>query len=185
MQNKTDLSVSMNKAAIYSLVISIPIVVLFGWLYSLRWGFDKFMLGFDVFFGNFFLFFIVFAVGIIVHELIHGFSWMVAGKKPFSAIKFGFQVSSFTPYAHCKEPMNVNAYRIGAFMPGLLMGILPSLLAILTGDGWLMVFGILFTTAAGGDFFILWLIRKVSKEKLVEDHPTQAGCYILEDKLTA
>lgn len=181
--NKTDLSISMNKANIVSIMIALPILFLLGWLYSLRWGFDELMLGFDVFFGNLFLFFTVFIIGIIVHELIHGFSWMIAGKKPFSAMKFGFQTSTFTPYAHCKEPMNVNAYRIGAFMPALLLGIVPSLIAILIGNGWLIAFGIVFTVSASGDFIILWLIRNVSKDKLVEDHPTQAGCYVLDEAM--
>ncbi|MBL8090184.1 MAG: DUF3267 domain-containing protein [Anaerolineales bacterium] len=183
--NKTDLSISMNKANIVSIIIALPILFLLSWLYSLRWGFDELMFGFDIFFGNFFLFFIVFILGIIVHELIHGFSWMIAGKKPFSAMKFGFQVSTFTPYAHCKEPMKVNAYRIGAFMPALLMGILPSIVAILIGNGWLIIFGIVFTVSASGDFIILWLIRNVSKDKFVEDHPTQAGCYVLDENVTS
>jgi hypothetical protein len=181
--NKTDLSISMNKATLYSFVFALPIAFLFGWLYSLRWGFAELMLGFDVFFSNLFLFFFSFILGIIVHELIHGFTWMIAAKKPLNAIKFGFQASTLTPYAHCKEPMNVNAYRIGAFMPGLLLGIVPSLIAILIGNGWVIAFGIVFTTAAGGDFVILWLIRNVSKDKLVEDHPTQAGCYILDEAI--
>lgn len=179
--NKIDLSISMSKANIVSIIIALPIFCLLGWLYSLRWGYDEFKLGFDVFFGNFFLFLTVFILGIIAHELIHGFSWMIAGKKPFNAIKFGFQASTFTPYAHCKEPIKVNAYRIGAFMPGLLLGIIPSLIAILTGNGWLIAFGIVFTVSASGDFIILWLIRNVSKDKFVEDHPTQAGCYIVDE----
>ncbi|MFN3490721.1 MAG: DUF3267 domain-containing protein [Anaerolineales bacterium] len=183
MTNKKDFSISMNRAVIYSLIISIPLAFLFGWLYSLRWGFNEFMRGFDAFFANLFLFLFTFILGVILHEFIHGFTWMLAGKKPFSAIKFGFQLKTFTPYAHCKEPLNVNAYRIGAFMPGLLMGIAPSAIAILTGNGWLITFGIVFTTAAGGDFVILWLIRNVSKDKFVEDHPSQAGCYVVDEAI--
>lgn len=175
----------MNQASLYSLVIALPIAFMFGWFYSTRWGFDQLMFGFDSFFANLFLFLLTFIIGIILHELIHGFTWMLAGRKPFNAIKFGFQLKTLTPYAHCKEPLKVNAYRIGALMPGLLMGIVPSILAILIGNSWLIAFGIVFTIAAGGDFVILWLIRNVSKNKFVEDHPSQAGCYIIEDNLPA
>jgi hypothetical protein len=35
-----------------------------------------------------------------------------------------------------------------------------------------------FTMAAGGDFLIINLIRKEKSSALVQDHPTEAGCYI-------
>ena len=34
--------------------------------------------------------------------------------------------------------------------------------------------------AAGGDWLVLWLLRGVSPGAFVEDHPTRAGCYVLE-----
>jgi hypothetical protein len=117
---------------------------------------------------------------VIAHELIHGISWVLFGRKPFSAVKFGFQWKSFTPYAHLKEPVEVNAYRIGGFMPGLILGILPYFLSLVLGNGNLFWFGLVHTAAAGGDWLILWLIRKVKAGMLVEDHPTNAGCYVLE-----
>ncbi|MGB8982049.1 MAG: DUF3267 domain-containing protein, partial [Anaerolineales bacterium] len=62
----------------------------------------------------------------------------------------------------------------------LILGILPYLVSLFTGNGCLFWFGLLNTAAAGGDFLILWLIRKVKSGRLVEDHPTHAGCYVLE-----
>jgi hypothetical protein len=177
---KTDLSISMEKANVYSLAIALPVALLQIAGYSLRWGSNAFVEGFDAFFGNIIVFLVIFFLGVILHELIHGFTWMLFAQKPFSAIKFGFQVKTFTPYAHCKEPMKINPYRIGAAMPGVLLGLLPALLGILNGHGWLLAFGVLFTAAAGGDFLVLWLLRNVKSDSLVEDHPTQAGCYIID-----
>jgi hypothetical protein len=34
--------------------------------------------------------------------------------------------------------------------------------------------------SAGRDWLILWLIRHVKAGMLVEDHRTNAGCYVLE-----
>ena len=45
----------------------------------------------------------------------------------------------------------------------------------------IMIFGLLFTLASGGDLLILWLIRKVKPGEFVQDHPTRAGCYVIED----
>ena len=168
----------MGKANVYSLFFAVPIVGIFAWIYIYRWGVGQFAAGFDDLFANFFIFLVVFFLGIIVHELIHGFIWMFFGKLPFSAIKFGFQLKSLTPYAHCTVPLKVNPYRIGAAMPCILLGVLPALIGIINGNGWLLAFGLLFTTAAGGDLLILWLIRNVSNDKLVQDHPTNAGCYV-------
>jgi len=112
--------------------------------------------------------------------LIHGISWVVFGHKPFSAIKFGFQWKTLTPYAHLKEPVEVNAYRLGAFLPGFILGIFPYILSLILGDGNLFWFSLIHTSAAAGDWLILWLIRKVQAGMQVEDHPTNAGCYVLE-----
>ncbi|MEW6083642.1 MAG: DUF3267 domain-containing protein [Chloroflexota bacterium] len=178
--NKTDLSMPMEKAGVYSLLFAVPIAMALALVYIYRWGTTRFAAGFDDLFANFFIFLIVFFLGIVVHELIHGFTWMLFGRLPFSAIKFGFQARTFTPYAHCLVPLKVNPYRIGAAMPCILLGLLPAIASLLNGNGLLLAFGLLFTTAAGGDLLILWLIRKVESDKLVEDHPTNAGCYVIE-----
>ena len=174
-ENKRDLSVSMARANIVVLFIAIPVAVLQIAAFSLIHGAQKM----DETWGVLWLFLFV-AFGVVVHELIHGVTWMLAGRKPLSSIKFGFQWKTLTPYAHIKEPVEVNVYRIGAFMPGFILGILIYFISLIFGDGNLFWFSVIHTTAAGGDWLILWLIRNVKAGALVEDHPTNAGCYVLE-----
>ena len=173
--NKRDLSVSMARANVVVLVIGIPVIVtqmaLFNFIHrdsdgSLTW--------------NLFVFLLVLVMGVVVHELIHGVTWAFAGRKPWSSIKFGFQTATLTPYCHLKEPVEVNAYRIGAFMPGFILGILPYTLSLTTGDTNLYWFSLVHTIAAGGDWLVLWLIRNVKAGPRVEDHPSQAGWYVIE-----
>jgi hypothetical protein len=173
--NKRDLSVSMERANIVVLFIGIPVVILqfilFDQLHpspdeSREW--------------NFLLLFLVIILGVVLHEIVHGITWAIAGRKPWTSIKFGFQTKTLTPYCHITEPLEVNAYRIGAVMPGLVVGILPYVYSLMSGDiNWLW-FSLVHTSAAGGDWLVLWLIRNVKSGSLVEDHPTQAGCYVLE-----
>lgn len=165
----------MERANILVLFTSIPVAILQFVLFNLIHAAEKTESAWG--FGWLFL---AVVLGIVFHELIHGISWVIAGRKPFSAIKFGFQWKTFTPYAHLKEPVEVNAYRIGTFMPGLILGILTYVLSLLLGSGDLLWFSLIHTTAAGGDWLILWLIRGVRAGSLVEDHPTNAGCYVLE-----
>lgn len=172
----------MGKAGIYSLAISIPIFALFTSAFDLLWGWERQFRGLNTFVDNICVFLGVVLTGVVVHEYTHGLAWMILGRKTRGAITFGFQLKTLTPYAHCKEPIDVSAYRWGAFMPGLLLGILPSTVALLIGSGVLLAFGQIFTVAAGGDFLILWLVRSVKKGVLVEDHPTRAGCWVAGDQ---
>ena len=107
---------------------------------------------------------------------VSDFHW----KPSLKAFKLGFQWKSLTPYAHCKEPMDIRPYRIGAFAPGFILGILPWLVSLVTGDVLFLFYGFLFTIAASGDLLILWLIRGIKPNTLVEDHPTKAGCYVIK-----
>jgi len=177
MENKRDLSISMARANVIVLFISIPIAMLQFLTFSMAHGIEN--LGMT---WNFIVVVAVVFLSVILHELIHGITWVISGHKSFSAVKFGFQWKTFTPYAHLKEPVEVNAYRIGGFMPGFILGILPYILSLLLGDGNLFWFSLVHTAAAGGDWLILWLIHNVKRGMLVEDHPTNAGCYVLEPK---
>jgi hypothetical protein len=87
--------------------------------------------------------------------------------------------TTITPYTHCKEPMEIGAYKLGVSMPGLLLGVLPAIFGILTSNGLILTFGLIFVLAVGGDILILWLLRKVRAGVLVKDHPTRIGCYVI------
>jgi len=174
-ETKRDLSISMARANVIVLLISIPVVILQFAVFLMLHGTE----GLKPTWSSILLISAVLA-GIVIHELIHGISWMIFGRKPFSAIKFGFQWKTFAPYAHLKEPVKVNAYRLGAFMPGFILGILTYILSLVLGHGDLFWFSLVHTSAAGGDWLILWLIRNVNAGMQVEDHPTHAGCYVLE-----
>jgi hypothetical protein len=175
---RRDLSVSMEAASVYVIATTGPVTILLAVVYSALWGFGR--LG-EVLSGTgLVLSLVVLVVGIVAHEALHGLSWAVFGRKPLNSVKFGFQARSLTPYAHLKEPVRARAYRLGTAMPGVVLGLGPSLAGLITGNAPAMLFGLLFTLAAGGDALILWLIRNVDPATLVEDHPTRAGCYVLE-----
>ena len=76
--------------------------------------------------------------------------------------------------------MRARVYRWAVAMPGLVLGLFPSLVGIATGNGWVLLFGLFFFFAAAGDALILWLLRGVGGNELVEDHPERAVCYVIE-----
>ncbi len=117
--------------------------------------------------------------GIVSHEVLHALAWKAAGGMPWNDVRLGFQWKTLTPYAHSRVPMTARAYRIGAATPGVILGLVPSTASLVTGDGFWLLFGVLFTIAAGGDALILWLLRGVPSLRLVQDHPTRAGCLVM------
>lgn len=179
---KKDLSISTAEATLWSFGLGLPLACLLMFLYLWRWGATVNISNARpaVFLYSIIGFIATLILGSIIHELIHGISWATFGHKPLKAIKFGFQWKTLTPYAHCNEPMEVSAYRLGGIMPLVVLGILPAMIGIVTGNGWSMFFGFLLTAAAGGDLLVLWLIRNVKPGQRVEDHPTRVGCYLIE-----
>ncbi len=119
--------------------------------------------------------------GIVIHELLHGLGWSFYAKNGWKSIKFGIMWSFLTPYCHCSESLLMGPYRIGSMLPAIALGIVPAIIAMATGNLGLMVFGFFFTFAAGGDFLILWLLRKEKPNTLVKDHPDKIGCIIYRE----
>lgn len=123
----------------------------------------------------------VFVVSILVHEALHGIGYVWFGRLPWSAVQFGFHWRALAPYARCKEQLSAIAYRGAIFLPGLMLGVIPSILGVIFGLGWLSLYGVLMLIAAGGDFLILWVIRRVAAKAQVLDHPTRLGCWVMTD----
>lgn len=174
-----DRSASMGAANVYALLLMGPVCAALAAAFVGLHGGEALWDGAGRVFGSPLTFAAVFLAGVVVHEAIHGVAWKLASGKPWRALRFGVQLKTLTPYAHCTEPMSARAYRTGAAAPGVALGLAPVLLALVTGDGALAAFGLFFTLAAGGDALVLWLLRGVAPGRLVADHPTLAGCLVL------
>ena len=177
---KTDLSLSFEEIGGYALPVVFYITLTFTILYTMLHGFSNLIFSWRI--SDLLLWTLPFLIGgIILHELIHGVCFSIFSGKPLSFIKYGFDRKTFTPYAHCKTPISASAYKIGALMPAIVLGFAPYIISLFTGNIYLFMFGTFFTTAACGDFIIFWIIRNIDNSSLVEDHPSNAGCYIYSD----
>ena len=122
------------------------------------------------------VFFPLVLLGIVVHELIHGLTWMWVTRSGFRHLRFG--TLSGGVYCHTDVPMTKRKYVIGALMPLFLLGVLPFLLSFVVPSLWMLLFGVIFISAAMGDVLIVWALRKEPADTLVYDHPTEAGCMV-------
>lgn len=177
---KKEVTVSTEKANVVALLFLIPVIIL-GIGYLLIWAPHLSTEAFKNLFLEWgFWFLPILLGGIVVHELIHGVTWALFTSRGFRSIRFGVIRKTLTPYCHSKEALKARQYRLGALMPAIVLGFVPILIAYGTGSVGLMGFGMIFTLAAGGDFLIVWLLRKTPRQALVEDHPSKPGCYVYE-----
>lgn len=126
------------------------------------------------------IFFFVLVALIVLHELLHAVGWLLAGRLRLREIRFGFSWRALAPYTHVRVPLPARAYRIGTVLPGIVTGVLPGVIALLTGSGVVMLISALMIVSAVGDLLVLWTIREVDPDSLVIDHPSAIGCYVRE-----
>ncbi|MGK7369771.1 MAG: DUF3267 domain-containing protein [Candidatus Halalkalibacterium sp. M3_1C_030] len=172
-------SLSIIEANLKSLLIVLPIAAVTIFTYSLFWGWGKTGSDFLVIYSDYGIALFLLVAGTFAHELLHGLTWMRMADLDWDDIKYGFKLRALTPYAHCKKPIAAKAYRWGIMIPGFILGFLPFIGSLILGNAWLLVFGFIFTLAAGGDFLMFWIIRDIPKNSLVKDHPERVGCKVV------
>ncbi len=119
----------------------------------------------------------------VVHELIHGLTWSFFAENRFKDIEFGFMKEYLTPYCTCSTPLPLAGYIVGGLMPGIVLGVIPTIIALISGSLLLLLIGLFMIMGAGGDMLITFELlryRSHAAEKLIYDHPTQAGCVVFE-----
>jgi len=163
-------TMGFGKANLFAFVLAIPITAIILIPFVLIWDYETFNIGKDAFMDYFLL---MLVGGIIIHELLHGFTWGFFAPNGMKSIKFG--VKWLTPYCHCKEPLKVKHYKIGGAIPLIVMGIIPSIAGLIIGHGGIVTFGFFFTWAAGGDIIALFMLRKLNNDTYVSDHPNKMG----------
>jgi Putative zincin peptidase len=192
---KEKMTIDLAWANAFGILIIIPILLVFGLPYYLTWGDDFRIDDLKSFFeiaklkemvansaqqfpnGSLKVFAAV-VIGIIFHELIHGITWSLFAKRGFKSIKFGILWKMVSPYCHCQDPLKVSQYIIGAIMPAIILGIIPSIVSIVIGNVSLLLFGMVFTMAACADYLIVNLLKKEKGDDLVLDHPSEPGCFV-------
>ena len=178
---KNDLTIGIVKANLFVLLLAIPVVAIGVLLFVWR---NPISLLTPTPQGSL-LFIVAFLVLIVAHELIHGLTWSMYAEHHFKDIEFGFMKEYLTPYCTCTTPLLKRHYIMGALMPCIVLGILPTAFGILLGSHLLFWIGIVMILSAGGDIMIVWKVlafkkQDESKEILIYDHPTQAGSVIFE-----
>lgn len=170
---RKNLMVSALKANFGSLVVMLPIIILFVLLFFVvNHGRNEYG------FINLLICYVVFIVLIVIHELIHGICWAICNEKHWKSIDFGFNVKALAPYCTCSETLTKKQYIVGAVMPTLILGFLPAILSVIIGNVSMLIVSVFMIIGGGGDFLMIINILKFkpeAKEIIYYDHPTEIG----------
>ena len=118
---------------------------------------------------------------IVVHELIHGFTWGLFSKNHYRDIEFGVIWKCLMPYCTCTAPLKKGPYILGGLMPLMVLGLIPLAYGIVTSTPGVTVVGMLMTLCAGGDVLIvikLLRFRTTASDVVIYDHPTCGGSVV-------
>ena len=113
-------------------------------------------------------------ISTIVHELLHGVAWSMFCEKKWKSVQFGIIWKMITPYCSCLEPLSWLPYLIGALAPCMILGVVPYIVAIISGNSLLLWFAIFNIAAAGGDLMVALHICK-DQPSLMMDLPEECG----------
>lgn len=176
-----DLTVSILKANIVGILAISPFVILFIVLFMINGGS---IINFDEFsFVELIIFLILFIVSIVVHELIHGITYAIFTENHFKDVEFGFILKDITPYCTCRAALKKYQYLLAIAMPGIVLGIIPCIIAVFTHSVFLILYGLFMLVGACGDFLIMVLMLKNKSKKkdvLYHDHPTECGVVMFD-----
>lgn len=176
---RVTLTISIAKANLLSVAMLVGYGILAGWLFfsaATKPDFDMSLPKMLVFIASLLIL-------IVLHELIHGLTWACFSEHHWKDISFGVKWESLTPYCTCKAPLGKGQYILGALMPMFVLGVLPTVAAIVTGSWLLLVLSVIMFSAAAGDVMIVWKFltyRVKGSEAVYIDHPTEAGSVIFE-----
>ena len=172
-------SINIVSANVFALLLFVGCILVLGVPFTLIWPMHEISSHFTLSSANLFLIAIV--VGVFLHEGIHGLTFALLNRGGFRNVSFGVMWKYLTPYCHYSKPMSRNRYIAGALAPFLILGVVPSVWALFCGNPFLLVYGILYISAAAGDLWMVWLILKESPKSMILDHPSEAGFYVLDD----
>ncbi len=180
--SRENYSFSIEEAVRFTWKILFISLLLFAVPYCLLHGITKMWQEFIDFIFKLHITLPVLIAGIFAHESLHAATFLFGQNIGCKDVKFGFSKKALSPYVNLKKPVKAILYKIGALVPLVVLGILPSVLSLVYGWGFALYFGIIFIFGAGADIFTVIKLKNISNTQWVLDHPEEPGCFVYKNK---
>jgi hypothetical protein len=112
-------------------------------------------------------------LSVLLHELLHlaGYVWL--GGAPIDEVHVEWRGAVIV--ARCDVPLPARSYRAAVALPGLVLGVVPTLVGLVSGSAWVTVYGAVMLGASVGDMGVLWALRGYRAEEEVLDTSSERG----------
>ena len=162
---------SSGKIMATGLIAALPIVIILGMIYRF-FLIDRAHLT-DVGGLNFYIvLIIIIAVTTVIHELLHGIGWALAGGKGWSVIKFN--IHALMPSCACVTVLKKGQYLTGTLLPIVVLGT-GSILFIFVYPGTISILVMAANFVGAGADIIIAAHVIMEEADFIIDHPRQAG----------
>ncbi|WP_105616113.1 DUF3267 domain-containing protein [Vallitalea okinawensis] len=180
--NKRDMTMSIDKGQIVGTIVGIIPSMLVVILYYQLWRKDitDALLIFDNIVIDILLYIAILVTLIIIHEVLHCVGFLTCKEVQLKDVKIDVWWKKLTPFATCSKAVDIRTYRFSIMLPTVILGILPVLYALLTGNNFVMLYAIIMLASGGGDMAVMWMLRKEKRGVTVKDHPTKMGCELYD-----
>lgn len=117
-----------------------------------------------------------FVLFIVVHELLHGMSFVLDNDVTWKNIKFGVVLKSGMAYCISKVPVKVTISRISLMMPVYVVCAPMIIVGVILSNAALAIAGVLYLSGSVGDFYYMWKLRKTKGDfYMFEEMPSKSG----------
>lgn len=163
---------SKPQTMIYGVLCALPFLLAVGcfFRFSLHDRAQLMALGGPAFF---LVFLTIIAVSVMLHELLHGFGWMLAGHLRWQDVQF--QVNAMMPTTNCTQPLAKGAYLVGVLLPFAVLGFASLMLLLVLPSTFSLLATFVNLTLAGADLLIALFALREPRDARFKDHPTLAG----------
>ncbi len=115
---------------------------------------------------------------IAVHEALHAVAALQWGKVPFNSIRFGANWKFAAFYCHYDRPLTIRVHRIVLIFPLIVTTLAAGLLFWLDPAIWSLLLFSGTVSVCSGDIMIFLKLRRYGKDALIQDHPSEPGCFV-------
>lgn len=167
-----DYSMSVKKANLYSVLITLPVYVLYMVIYLLRWNYANIFA--TIFKWTFLLELFILALEIIAAQIIaliiKGMMLSGFAEEKGNNLKFKLLAENQKPYVTLKEPVTVSQYRLCQLVYILCFVALPFVIAMLIGDFMFVISSFICVLIAGSDIFLFFHLFKHKGSSYITDY---------------
>lgn len=176
------IELDLKKLMIDNFVITSGLVILFIAIQYIC--FKDFHFSFWKMIGGTALFVVLYIIFIILHEAFHLIGFMIFGRVPFKALKYGINLEQGIAYATTKQPLPNHAMKKALLLPFWTTGVLPTIVGFYLNSTVLILIGAVLIAGAVGDFAMYKELRKYPRNAIVQDDPKlpKLYVYLLQEK---